>query len=154
MTILEKLSSLHLELPSVPKAAGLYKAVQVEGRTVLFSGHLPIRNDGTMITGKVNVDLSVEEASIAARQVGLNILASMQAELGDLEHIERVSKLLGMVNAEPSFTEHPKVINGCSQLFFDLWGPDLGVGVRSALGVAGLPFNVSVEIEGTFLLKE
>jgi hypothetical protein len=107
-----------------------------------------------MITGRVGVDLSLDEAIVAARQVGLNILASLQSELGDLDRIERVYKLLGMVNAGSGFTQHPMVINGCSQLFSDLWGNDCGVGVRSAYGVSGLPLDASVEIEGAFLLKQ
>ena len=109
---------------------------------------------GEMITGRVGVDLTVEEGSRAAMQVGLNILSSLRAELGDLDRIERVCKLLGMVNAGPDFTQHPVVINGCSQLFFDLLGEDFGVGTRSAFGVSGLPGNAAVEIEGSFILKK
>ena len=154
MSIIEKLSELKLKLPSPPHAAGLYKSVLVQDRLALFSGHLPIRDDGTMITGRVGVDLSIDEAIVAARQVGLNILASLQSELGDLDRIERVYKLLGMVNAESGFSQHPIVINGCSQLFSDLWGNDCGVGVRSAYGVSGLPLDASVEIEAAFLLKQ
>ena len=154
MSIIEKLSELKLKLPSPPQSAGLYKSVLVQDRLALFSGHLPIRDDGTMITGRVGVDLSLDEAIVAARQVGLNILASLQSELGDLDRIERVYKLLGMVNAGSGFTQHPMVINGCSQLFSDLWGNDCGVGVRSAYGVSGLPLDASVEIEGAFLLKQ
>ena len=154
MSIIEKLSELKLKLPSPPQAAGLYKSVLVQDRLALFSGHLPIRDDGTMITGRVGVDLSLDEAIVASRQVGLNILASLQSELGDLDRIERVYKLLGMVNAESGFSQHPIVINGCSQLFSDLWGNDCGVGVRSAYGVSGLPLDASVEIEGAFLLKQ
>jgi enamine deaminase RidA (YjgF/YER057c/UK114 family) len=154
MTILEKLSELEITLPAAPKAAGLYKTILIEGRLAMFSGHLPILEGGSMITGKVGVDLTVEEGALAARQVGLNIIASLQSELGDLDRVERVCKLLGMVNSESSFTQHPLVVNGCSKLFCDIWGDDLGVGVRSAFGVSGLPGNVAVEIEGTFLLKE
>ena len=154
MSVIEKLSELKLKLPSPPQAAGLYKSVLVQDRLALFSGHLPIRDDGTMITGRVGVNLSLDEAIVAARQVGLNILASLQSELGDLDRIERVYKLLGMVNAGSGFTQHPMVINGCSQLFSDLWGNDCGVGVRSAYGVSGLPLDASVEIEGAFLLKQ
>lgn len=153
MTILEKLSNLNIDLPSAPLAAGLYKTVLIQDRLLMFSGHLPILKDGSMITGRVGDDLSVEEGWRAARQVGLNIISSLQAELGDLERVDRVTKILGMVNADPSFTQHPQVINGCSELFKELWGDDCGVGVRSAFGVSGLPANVAVEIEGSFLLK-
>jgi hypothetical protein len=134
--------------------AGLYKPVLINDGVASFSGHLPIGIDGKMITGRVGVDLTVEEGSRAARQVGLNILSSLRAELGELDRIERVCKLLGMVNAGPGFTQHPAVINGCSQLFFDLLGQDFGVGTRSAFGVSGLPGNAAVEIEGSFILKE
>ena len=154
MNLLEKLSELKISLPAAPKAAGLYKTILIQDRLAMFSGHLPILDDGSMITGQVGTDLTVEQGVQAARQVGLNIIASLQAEIGDLERVERVSKLFGMVNAGPSFNQHPLVINGCSQLFCDLWGNDHGVGVRSACGVSGLPGNVAVEIEGAFLLKE
>jgi enamine deaminase RidA (YjgF/YER057c/UK114 family) len=106
-----------------------------------------------MITGQVGVELSVEEASQAAQMVGLNMLASLRAEIDGLDKIERVYKVLGMVNAGPGFDQHPAVINGCSQLFLDVFGQDRGVGTRSAFGVSGLPGNAAVEIEGVFVLK-
>ena len=154
MALEEKLSELGYKLPPPPQAAGLYKPVLVNDGLASFSGHLPIENDGEMIKGRVGVDLTVEEASLAARQVGLNILSSLRVEIGALDRIERVCKLLGMVNAGPDFTQHPAVINGCSQLFFDLLGGDFGVGTRSAFGVSGLPGNAAVEIEGSFILKK
>jgi enamine deaminase RidA (YjgF/YER057c/UK114 family) len=86
--------------------------------------------------------------------VGLNILASATAHLGSIDRIERVVKLLGMVNAVDSYTEHPLVINGCSELFKEIWGEDMGVGVRSAYGVSGLPAGAAVEIEGILKIKE
>jgi enamine deaminase RidA (YjgF/YER057c/UK114 family) len=154
MSINEKLSDLRINLPEAPVAAGLYKTVLIHGRMARFSGHLPIRADGTMVTGTVGIDLSVEEGAVAARQVGLNILASLEMALDDLDRIERVIKVLGMVQAKSNFIHHPQVINGCSELFCELWGRDCGVGVRSAFGVTGLPGNAAVEIEGAFLLKE
>ena len=154
MALEKKLSELGYKLPPPPQAVGLYKPVLVNDGLASFSGHLPIENDGEMIKGRVGVDLTVEEASLAARQVGLNILSSLRVEIGDLDRIERVCKLLGMVNAGPDFTQHPAVINGCSQLFFDLLGGDFGVGTRSAFGVSGLPGNAAVEIEGSFILKK
>ena len=153
MSIDQKLSELGLELPTAPKAAGLYKTVFVSGKLATLSGHLPIRHDGTMITGQVGVELSVEEASQAAQMVGLNILASLRAEIDGLDKIERVCKVLAMVNAGSGFDQHPAVINGCSQLFLDVFGQDRGVGTRSAFGVSGLPGNAAVEIEGVFVLK-
>ena len=154
MALEEKLSELGYKLPPPPQAAGLYKTVLINDGVASFSGHLPIGIDGKMITGRVGVDLTVEEGSRAARQVGLNILSSLRAELGDLDRIERVCKLLGMVSAGRDVTQHPVVINGCSQLFFDLLGEDFGVGTRSAFGVSGLPGNAAVEIEGSFILKK
>jgi enamine deaminase RidA (YjgF/YER057c/UK114 family) len=153
MTPTEKLSELAIDLPSPPAAAGLYKPVLVENGLIYFSGHLPIRHDGTMITGKVGDELTVEDGKAAARQVGLNILASVKQELGTLDRLSSVVKLLGMVNSTNDFTQHPQVINGCSELFKDIWGDDNGVGVRSAFGVFGLPAGVPVEIEGIFKLK-
>jgi enamine deaminase RidA (YjgF/YER057c/UK114 family) len=107
-----------------------------------------------MITGKLGADFSTEKGKEAARVVGLNILASATAHLGSIDRIERVVKLLGMVNAVDSYTEHPLVINGCSELFKEIWGKDMGVGVRSAYGVSGLPAGAAVEIEGILKIKE
>lgn len=144
----ERLEFLKLELPAAPKVAGLYKPLLVEGDLAYFSGHLPILFDGSMISGKVGAELSVEEGAFAARQVGLNILATLRKELNSLSRVSRVVKLLGMVNATDTITQHPKVINGCSELMQEVWGKDYGVGIRSAFGVAGLPGNAAVEIEG------
>jgi enamine deaminase RidA (YjgF/YER057c/UK114 family) len=150
----EKLSELGIVLPSAPKAAGLYKPVMLDQNLLYFSGHLPLQDDGTMITGKLGADFSTEKGKEAARVVGLNILASATARLGSIDRIERVVKLLGMVNAVDSYTEHPQVINGCSELLKEIWGEDLGVGVRSAYGVSGLPGGAVVEIEGILKIKE
>ena len=146
----QNLENLKLEMPPVPKVAGLYKPLLLEGNLAYFSGHLPLLVDGSMITGKVGVDLTVEQGAMAARQVGLNVLATLRANLGSLNRISRVVKILGMVNADAGFSNHPQVINGCSELFQEIWGSDLGLGVRSACGVSGLPGNASVEIEGVF----
>ena len=105
-----------------------------------------------MITGRVGTDHSIEEGAAAARQAGLSVLSSLKDKLDSLNQISRLVKLLGMVNAPSSFLEHPKVINGCSELFREIWGEDFGVGVRSAFGVSGLPGNAAVEIEGIFQL--
>jgi enamine deaminase RidA (YjgF/YER057c/UK114 family) len=117
---------------------------------ILFvSGHVSINTDGSFITGKLGKDISDEEGKIAARQAGLAMLSSVKAHLGTLDAVKGVVKLLGMVNSIPEYTSHPLIINGCSELFRDLWG-DNGVGVRSAVGMGSLPNNVSVEIEGIF----
>ena len=148
------ITELNLVLPPVSKAAGVYKPVLILGDLVYFSGHLPILSDGSMITGRVGTELSIEEGAAAARLVGLSVLSSLKEKLGSLNQISRLVKLLGMVNAPSSFSEHPKVINGCSELFQEIWGEDFGVGVRSAFGVSGLPGNASVEIEGIFQLTQ
>ena len=101
----------------------------------------------------VGVDLNAEEGKLAAQQVGLAILATLKANLGSLNKIKRVIKVLGMVNAVPEFERHPFVINGCSELFAKVWGPDNGVGVRSAVGMGSLPDNIPVEIEAMFELE-
>jgi enamine deaminase RidA (YjgF/YER057c/UK114 family) len=131
----------------------MYKPLIVQDGLAYFSGHLPLLPNGGLITGKVGEDLGVEEAFNAAHQVGLNILATVRESLGSLNRVERVIKLLGMVNAISDYTQHPQVINGCSELFRDIWGEDCGVGTRSAFGVSGLPAGACVEIEGVFSLR-
>ena len=150
---MEKISELGIELPSPPKAAGLYKPVFIDRDILYFSGHLPILFDGSLITGKVGRELTVEDGKQAARHVGLNILSSVNKALGSLDRVASVFKLLGMVNATEEFTQHPQIINGCSELFKEIWGDEMGVGVRSAYGVSGLPAGVPVEIEGAFKLS-
>ena len=150
----EKLSELGIVLPSAPKVAGLYKPVILDQNILYFSGHLPLLSDGGMITGKLGADFSTEKGKEAARLVGVNILASVIAHLGSIDRVDRVVKLLGMVNAVDSYTEHPLVINGCSELFKEIWGEDLGVGVRSAYGVSGLPGGAAVEIEGILKIRD
>lgn len=103
--------------------------------------------------GRIGADIDIEEGKLAARQVGLSILSSVNAHLGSLNRINRVIKVLGMVNCTPDFQKHPYVINGCSELFASVWGDDKGVGVRSAVGFGSLPNNIPVEIEVIFELK-
>lgn len=150
----EKIKQLQITIPSAPKAVGLYKPVLVSQFYAYFSGHLPILENGTVITGHVGQDITIERGAEAARVVGLNILGSLRETLGSLDKVKSVIKLMGMVRSKPDFAEHAKVINGCSELFRDIWGDDRGVGVRSAFGVSGLPVNASVEIEGIFQLVE
>ncbi|MCE9629289.1 MAG: RidA family protein [Planctomycetia bacterium] len=148
----ERLASLGLVLPPVGKPAGAYKPCLVVERMVYVSGHLPLAADGTLIRGKVGVDLDADAGKVAARQVGLAILATLVANLGSLDRVGRVIKLMGLVNCPPDFVQHPHVINGCSELFAEVWGPDHGVGVRSAFGAGSLPLGVPVEIEAVFEL--
>lgn len=150
----ESLSYHKLTLPPVPVAAGLYKPMVIVGDLAYLSGHLPILEDGTMLAGQVGVDGSIEDGCIAARQVGLNMLATLRGGLDSLNSVLRVVKLLGLVNASSGFSQHPQVINGCSELFREVFGEEGGVGARSALGVSGLPAGAMVEIEGVFQIEK
>jgi enamine deaminase RidA (YjgF/YER057c/UK114 family) len=144
------IAALGLVLPPVGKPAGAYKPCLVVDRMVYVSGHLPLQADGSLIKGKVGVELDADAGKAAARQVGLAILATLVANLGSLDRIGRVIKLMGLVNCPSDFVQHPHVINGCSELFAEVWGPDRGVGVRSAFGAGSLPLGVAVEIEAVF----
>ncbi len=152
MTPESRLVELKLELPPAPRPLGLYKPVVIVGNLVYASGHGPVRSDGTLIQGVVGGDLDLEAGKAAARQVGLTLLSTLRANLGSLDKVKRVIKTLGMVNSAPDFYEHPKVINGCSELFAEIWGADLGIGARSAVGLGPLPGNIAVEIEVIFEL--
>lgn len=145
-----KLSSLGLCLPPAPPKGGVYKPVVIIGGVAYVSGHGPYLPDGGMIRGRVGEDLDLAQGHAAARQTGLALLATLKKELGSLDRVKRVIKLLGMVNSTPEFADHPKVINGCSELFAQIWGEDAGVGARSAVGMGSLPGNIAVEIEGIF----
>lgn len=142
-----------LTLPPAPKPLGVYKPFLIVGNLVYVSGHGTVKEDGSLIIGRVGVDLNVDEAKLAARQVGLAILSTLKANLGSLDKIKRVIKVLGMVNATPDFERHPFVINGCSELFAQVWGNENGIGVRSAVGMGSLPDNIPVEIEAVFELN-
>jgi enamine deaminase RidA (YjgF/YER057c/UK114 family) len=142
-----RFAELTLELPPAPKPVGVYKPMVIVGNLAYLSGHGPMRPDTSLITGKVGGDLSLEEGKLAARQVGLSLIATLKAQLGSLNRVKRVIKVLGMVNGTPDFAEHPKVINGCSELFAAIWGQENGVGARSAVGMGSLPTNIAVEIE-------
>ena len=154
MTPEETLTALGLELPPTPKPGGIYKPVLVHGGLAYVSGHPPRSSDGALIQGRVGADLSLEEGKGAARQVGLGILATLRAELGSLDRISGVVKVLGMVNATQDFVDHPKVINGCSELFAEVFGEEKGIGVRSAVGMGSLPDNIAVEVEAIFEIAE
>ena len=149
-SIEEKLKALGYELPTLPASKGIYKRCLIDGKNLYVSGHISVNTDGSSITGKLGKDLNEEQGKTAARQCGLAILSSLKAELGDLQKIKRVMKVLGMVNATPEYEKHPIVINGCSELFVELCGDDNGKGVRSAVGMGSLPGNVAVEIEAMF----
>jgi enamine deaminase RidA (YjgF/YER057c/UK114 family) len=147
----DRIRELRLELPPAPKPVAVYKPVVVVDRMAYVSGHGPLRTDGALIVGRVGSDLSLEQGKAAARQVGLAILATL-ADQGLLPRVKRLVKLLGMVNSTDSFKDHPAVINGCSELFADVWGRENGIGARSAVGMGSLPGNIAVEIEAIFEL--
>lgn len=147
-----KLKELGLVLPPAPKPMGVYKPCLIDGKYLYLSGHGPVQNDQTLIKGRIGKDLDQEQGKLAARQVGLTMLSTIIANIGTLDNIKRVIKVLGMVNCTPDFESHPYVINGCSELFAAIWGDDDGVGVRSAVGFGSLPGNIPVEIEAVFEL--
>src|SRR5688572_1739580 len=152
MTADEKFKQLGLTLPPAPKPLGVYKPFLKVGNLVYVSGHGTVKADGTLIIGRVGKDLTAEEGKTAAQQVGLAILATLKQNLGSFDPVNRVIKVLGMVNCVPDFERHPFVINGCSELFAKVWGENNGVGVRSAVGMGSLPDNIPVEIEAVFEL--
>jgi enamine deaminase RidA (YjgF/YER057c/UK114 family) len=147
-----RIDELKLKLPPAPKPAGTYSPVVRVDRMLYVSGQGPLLPDGTMITGKVGADLSESEGKNAARQVGLTILATLKSQIGSLDQIERIVKVLGMVNATPDFKTHPQVINGFSDLMVEIFG-EAGRAARSAVGMGSLPGNIAVEIEAIMVLK-
>jgi enamine deaminase RidA (YjgF/YER057c/UK114 family) len=149
-----RFSALNLVLPPAPEPKGVYAPLLQDGVHIYVSGHLPVNTDGTLHRGKIGRDIDQEAGKLAARQVGLTILATLRSNLGSLNRIKRVIKVFGMVNATSDFEKQPYVINGCSELLVDVFGRENGIGVRSAIGVASLPENVPVEIEAIFELNE
>ncbi len=152
MTHEERFSELRLTLPPAPRPVAVYRPVVVVGQLAYVSGHGPLREDKTLITGRVGADLDLDGGYAAARQVGLAILATLRAQFGNLDAVARVVKVLGMVNSAPDFYDQPKVINGCSELFAQVFGEEAGIGARSAVGMGPLPGNIAVEIEAIFEL--
>lgn len=148
-----RIKELGIELPMPPKPAGVYKPVVVVGNLAYVSGHGPLKSDATLMTGRVGGDVDQKFGYDAARQTGLAILATLKRDLGSLDRVKRVIKTLGMVNATPDFQQHPAVINGFSELMAEVFGPDHGVGARSAVGMGSLPGNIAVEIEVIFELN-
>jgi enamine deaminase RidA (YjgF/YER057c/UK114 family) len=143
----QNFAALKLTLPPAPKPLGVYKPCLIDGKYLYVSGHGTVKEDGSLIIGRIGETLTPEEGKQAAHQVGLAILATIKANLGTLSKVKRVIKVLGMVNCTPDFEKHPFIINGCSELFAKVWGDDNGIGVRSAVGMGSLPDNIPVEIE-------
>ena len=145
-----KLTELKLDLPPAPKPMGVYKPIVIVNGMAYVSGHGPLKSDKSLMVGKVGSEVTKEFGYEAAKQTGLAILATLRSQLGSLDKVKRVVKTLGMVNSVPEFAEHPAVINGCSELWATVFGPDAGVGARSAVGMGSLPGNITVEIEAIF----
>jgi enamine deaminase RidA (YjgF/YER057c/UK114 family) len=148
----ERFKQLGLSLPPAPEPLGVYKPYVVDGKYLYLSGHGPVQDDGSLIIGRIGVDIDEDQGKLSARQVGLTMLSTIHTRIGGLNKVKRVIKMLGMVNATPDFERHPHVINGCSELFAAVWGEENGIGVRSAVGFGSLPDNIPVEIEALFEL--
>ena len=151
----KRLEDLGIVLPKpMDIGAAPFELVRVQGQRAVLAGHLPLDVDGKVAEplGKVGAEVSLEQAQVSARKVGLGLLASLQAELGSLDRVAAWVKLLGMVNAAPGFNAMPWVINGCSELILEVFGPEVGAHARSAVGLAELPFGVPVELEGEVLI--
>lgn len=153
MSVEARIQELGLALPDAPAAAGTYSPVVIVDKMAYVSGQGPVGTDGRWLTGKIGADLTEEAGIEAARVVGLTMLATIKAQLGSLDRVKRVIKVLGMVNCVPEFKNHPKVINGFSDLMVEVWG-DNGRAARSAVGMGSLPGNIPVEIEAILELND
>ena len=146
MKVEAKIEEMGIKLPTPATPVANYVPAVRTGNLVFLSGHGPVREDGSQITGKLGSDLSVEEGYEAAKRVAIGLLGSLKGLIGDLDKVTRIVKLLGMVNCDTTFKDQPKVINGASDLLVEVFG-DKGKHARSAVGMGSLPFNISVEIE-------
>ena len=153
MSIEARIAELGLELPEAPAPGGNYTPVVQVHDMCYVSGHGPLKIDGEMLRGRVGSEVSEEEGYAAARQVGLAMIATLKANLGDLDRVVRIVKVLGMVNAAPDFQNHPKVMNGFSDLMVEVFG-DPGRAARSAIGMGSLPCNISVEVEAIVQIRD
>lgn len=149
----KRLETLNLELPTAPKPVANYLIAVRHGDLLYVSGHGPLKSDGTLTTGKVGADLDLEAGQEAARQTGLAILATLRSQLGSLDKVVKLIKVLGMVNCTSDYTDQPKVINGFSDLMVEVFG-EAGRGARSAVGMGSLPGNIAVEIEAIFQIRD
>lgn len=149
----QKLAELGLELPPAPKPVGLYKPMVVVDNIAYLSGHGPLQMDGSLMLGRIGDDLTLEQGQTIARQVALTMMSTLKSGLGSLDRVKRVIKLLALVRCTDDFIDQPAVVNGCSQLFADVFGAENGIGARSAVGTNSLPVGMAVEIEGIFELN-
>jgi enamine deaminase RidA (YjgF/YER057c/UK114 family) len=147
-----RLKQLGLTLPVLPKPVANYLPYRLAGNLLFLAGQGPRDDKGAALTGKLGTEISIEEGYRRARLVGLGLVAAMRDALGSLDRVDFIVKLLGMVNAAPDFNDSPKVINGCSDLFVEIFG-DAGRHARSAVGNVMLPNQISVEIEGIIAVK-
>lgn len=153
MTPEDKIKALGIDLPAIPVPTANYLHYRLAGDFLYISGQVPRGGDGVLRTGKLGRDITAEEGYRHARLSAINMLAMAKQALGDLGRVEMIVKLLGMVNSTPDFGEQPKVINGCSDLLVEVFGREIGSHARSAVGLASLPDNVSVEIEVIMKVK-
>lgn len=151
-TVDARLKALGLSLPSAPSPVANYVPYLLAGDLLFISGQISKAADGTVVTGTVGADVSVEAGQAAAKLCALNILAQAKAALGSLDRVKRVLKLTGFVNSAPGFGDHPKVVNGASDLMVDVLG-DNGRHTRAAVGVSGLPLNSAVEVDAILLIE-
>jgi len=147
MSAEDNLQKLGLSLPPIPPPGGVYKPFVVVGNVAYLSGHGPYQDSSSYIIGRLGEDMDLDAGIKAAQQTGLALLTTMKKELGTLDRVKRIIKLLGLVNCTADFNQQPQVINGCSELFRDVFGEDAGVGARSAIGANSLPGGIAVEIE-------
>src|SRR5687767_14232770 len=148
-----KLESLGFPLDRIPGVGAIYKPVVIDGTTAYTSGNVPFDGDTLVGVGKVPTDVSVEEGKRYAALCAANVLRHVRKAVGSHDRVERVLRTVGYVNSEPSFTEQHLVINGASELLRDVFGPDHGIGARTAIGMAALPLGSSVEVDIVFKLK-
>ena len=153
MSIEARIQELELTLPDAPPPGGTYSPVVIIDNLAYVSGQGPVGPDGNYVTGRVGEDASEEDGIAAARTVGLTMLATIKAQLGSLDKVKRIIKVLGMVNCTADFKNHPKVINGFSDLMVEIWGEN-GKAARSAVGMGSLPGNTTVEIEAILELND
>ncbi len=152
MSIEDRLRELGLELPPAPRAMATYATAVRVGDLLFVSGTGPYRHDGSYLTGRLGADLDLAAGQAAARLAALAMLATVRAQAGSLDHVVRLVKVLGFVQATPEFTDSPKVINGFSDLMVQLFG-EAGLGARSAVGTSSLPANIAVEVEAIWQLR-
>jgi enamine deaminase RidA (YjgF/YER057c/UK114 family) len=149
----QNFAALGYNLPPAPQPIGIYKPCLIDGKYLYVSGHGTIKDDKSLIIGRIGENMNAEDGKLAARQVALAILSTIKNQLGSLDKVKRVIKVLGMVNCTADFERHPFIINGASEVFAHVWGDENGIGVRSAVGMGSLPDNIPVEIEAMFELQ-